>query len=158
MNRVILIGNLGKDPEIRSLNSGDRVCNFSLATSERWTDKQSGERKEKTEWHAVVIFNQNVVKIAEQYLRKGNKVMVEGQLQTRKWQDQQGHDRWSTEVVLKQWGGQLELLTPKAPMGEERDNQSPEERGREIAERETQRQANRGNGSYKADLDDDIPF
>ena len=99
VNKVILVGNLGKDPEVRRLNSGDQVVNFSVATSETWRDKNSGERKERTEWHNVVIFNENLGKVAEQYCKKGTKVYVEGQLQTRKWQDQSGADRYTTEVV-----------------------------------------------------------
>ena len=96
VNKVILVGNLGKDPEIRSLNSGDRVANLSIATSETWRDKSSGERKEKTEWHRVVIFNYNLVKVAEQYLRKGSKIYLEGSIQTRKWTDQSGVEKFST--------------------------------------------------------------
>ena len=110
VNKVILIGNLGKDPEVRRLNSGDQVVNFSLATSETWRDKTSGERKERTEWHNVVIFNENIGKVAEQYCKKGTKVYVEGQLQTRKWQDQSGVDKYTTEVVLQRFRGELTLL------------------------------------------------
>ena len=110
VNKVILIGNLGKDPEVRRLNSGDQVVNFTLATSESWRDKNSGERKEKTEWHNVVIFNENLGKVVEQYCKKGSKVYVEGQLQTRKWQDKDGADRYTTEVVLQRFRGELTLL------------------------------------------------
>ena len=110
VNKVILVGNLGKDPEVRRLNSGDQVVNFSLATSETWRDKNSGERKERTEWHNVVIFNENLGKVAEQYCKKGTKVYLEGQLQTRKWQDQSGNDRYTTEVVLQRFRGELQLL------------------------------------------------
>ncbi|WAC48629.1 single-stranded DNA-binding protein [Asticcacaulis sp. SL142] len=110
VNKVILVGNLGKDPEIRTLNSGDRVANLTVATSESWRDKMSGERKEKTEWHRVVIFNDNLAKIAEQYLRKGSTVYLEGSLQTRKWTDQQGVEKYSTEVVLQKFRGELTLL------------------------------------------------
>jgi single-strand DNA-binding protein len=99
VNKVTLIGNLGKDPEVRRLNSGEPVVNLRIATSESWRDKQSGERKEKTEWHSVVIFNENIAKVAEQYLRKGSKIYVEGQLQTRKWTDQQGVEKYTTEVA-----------------------------------------------------------
>src|SRR5258707_10937664 len=100
VNKVILVGNLGADPEIRSLTSGDRVANLRIATSETWRDRGSGERKEKTEWHRVVVFNENIVKVCEQYLRKGAKVYVEGAIQTRKWQDQSGVEKFSTEIVL----------------------------------------------------------
>ncbi len=110
VNKVILVGNLGKDPEVRRLNSGDQVVNFTLATSENWRDKNSGERKEKTEWHNVVIFNENLGKVVEQYCKKGSKVYVEGQLQTRKWQDKDGNDRYTTEVVLQRFRGELTLL------------------------------------------------
>src|ERR1700730_18033111 len=110
VNKVILVGNLGKDPESRWLNSGDRVANLSVAPSETWRDKSSGERKEKTEWHRVVIFNDNLVKVAESYLRKGSKIYLEGSLQTRKWQDQSGAEKFSTEVVLQKFRGELTML------------------------------------------------
>ncbi|MFL5138430.1 MAG: single-stranded DNA-binding protein, partial [Microvirga sp.] len=110
VNKVILIGNLGKDPEIRRLGSGEPVVNLSLATSESWKDKSTGERKEKTEWHRVVIFNENIARVAEQYLKKGSKVYVEGQLQTRKWTDQSGQEKYSTEVVIQRFRGDLTLL------------------------------------------------
>ena len=120
VNKVILIGNLGKDPEIRTLNSGDRVANLRIATSESWRDKASGERREKTEWHQVVIFNENIVRVAEQYLRKGSTVYVEGALQTRKWTDQQGVEKYSTEIVLQKFRGELTRLGGKG----DRDNSS----------------------------------
>src|ERR1700681_3772183 len=110
VNKVILVGNLGKDPEIRRTQDGRPIANLSVATSESWRDKATGERKEKTEWHRVVIFNEGLCKIAEQYLKKGAKVYLEGQLQTRKWQDQSGQDRYSTEVVLQGFRGELTLL------------------------------------------------
>ncbi|MDP3855316.1 single-stranded DNA-binding protein [Phenylobacterium sp.] len=110
VNKVILVGNLGADPEIRSLTSGDRVANLRVATSETWRDKSSGERKEKTEWHRVVIFNDNLVKVAEQYLRKGSKIYLEGSIQTRKWTDQSGVEKFSTEVVLQKFRGELTML------------------------------------------------
>ena len=110
VNKVILIGNLGADPEIRRTQDGRPVANLRLATSESWKDKTTGERKEKTEWHRVVIFNENLCRIAEQYLKKGSKVFIEGALQTRKWQDQSGQDRYSTEVVLQGFRGELTLL------------------------------------------------
>ncbi len=110
VNKVILVGNLGKDPEIRTLNSGDRVANLRIATSETWRDKSSGERKEKTEWHQVVIFNENIVKVAENYLKKGSSVYIEGQLTTRKWTDQQGVEKYSTEIVLQRFRGELVML------------------------------------------------
>lgn len=110
VNKVILIGNLGRDPEVRSFQNGGKVCNLRIATSENWKDKNTGERREKTEWHSVAIFQEGLVRIAEQYLRKGSKVYIEGQLQTRKWQDQSGQDKYSTEIVLQGYGGTLTML------------------------------------------------
>ena len=110
VNKVILIGNLGRDPEVRTFQNGGKVCNLRIATSENWTDKASGEKREKTEWHTVAIFNEGLVRIAEQYLKKGSKVYIEGQLQTRKWQDQSGADKYSTEVVLQGFNGTLTML------------------------------------------------
>ena len=110
VNKVILIGNLGADPEVRNFQNGGKVCNIRIATSETWKDKNTGERREKTEWHTVAIFQEGLVRIAEQYLRKGSKVYIEGKLQTRKWQDQSGQDRYSTEVVLNGYDGTLTML------------------------------------------------
>jgi len=110
VNKVIIIGNLGRDPEVRSFQNGGKVCNLRIATSETWKDKNTGERRERTEWHSVAIFNENLARLAEQYLRKGSKVYVEGKLETRKWQDQNGQDRYSTEVVLRPFGGELTFL------------------------------------------------
>jgi single-strand DNA-binding protein len=110
VNKVILIGNLGKDPEVRRMQNGDAVVNLSVATSETWRDKQSGERKEKTEWHRVVIFNENIAKVVEQYCRKGSKVYLEGQLQTREWTDKDGVKKYSTEIVIQRYRGELTLL------------------------------------------------
>lgn len=110
VNKVILVGNLGREPEVRALQSGDRVCNLSVATSESWKDKASGERKERTEWHRVVIFNQNLVGIAERFLKKGSKIYLEGQLETRKYTDKDGAEKYTTEVVLRAFRGELTLL------------------------------------------------
>src|ERR1700759_4158339 len=118
VNKVILIGNLGAEPEIRTLNSGDRVANLRIATSESWRDKGSGEKREKTEWHRVVVFNENIVKVCEQYLRKGSKVYVEGSIQTRKWTDQQGQEKYSTEIVLQRFRGELTMLEGRGEGGE----------------------------------------
>ena len=118
VNKVILVGNLGKDPEVRRMTSGDPVVNLSIATSESWRDKASGERKEKTEWHRVVIFNKNLAEVAEKYLRKGAKVYVEGQLQTRKWTDKDGAEKYSTEVVLQNFRGELTMLDGRNGGGE----------------------------------------
>jgi single-strand DNA-binding protein len=156
VNKVILVGNLGKDPEIRTLNSGERVANLSLATSETWRDKASGERKEKTEWHRVVIFNENIVKVAENYLKKGSTVYVEGSLQTRKWTDQQGVEKYSTEVVLQKFRGELTMLGGRdgggagAPRGGGDDDYSS---GFSTGG------ANKPSGPRESyDLNDDIPF
>jgi single-strand DNA-binding protein len=117
VNKVILVGNLGKDPETRRMTSGDPVVNLSIATSESWRDKASGERKEKTEWHRVVIFNKNLAEVAEKYLRKGSKVYVEGSLQTRKWTDKDGAEKYSTEIVLQNFRGELTMLDTKGSEG-----------------------------------------
>jgi single-strand DNA-binding protein len=113
VNKVILIGNLGRDPESRALGSGEKVVNLNLATSESWRDRQSGERQERTEWHRVVVFNQHLAEVAEKYLRKGSKVYLEGQLQTRKWTDKDGVEKYSTEIVLQQYRGELVMLGGK---------------------------------------------
>ena len=117
LNKVMLIGNLGRDPEIRTFQNGGKVCNLRIATSERWRDKNTGENREKTEWHSVAIFNEGLVRVCEQYLKKGSKVYVEGQLQTRKWQDQSGQDRYSTEVVLQGFNGTLTMLDGRGEGG-----------------------------------------
>ena len=117
VNKVILVGNLGRDPEVRTFSNGGKVCNLRIATSETWRDKATGERKERTEWHSVAILNENLAKIAEQYLRKGSKVYVEGQLETRKWQDQSGQERYTTEIVLRQFRGELTLLDGRGEGG-----------------------------------------
>ncbi len=161
VNKVILVGNLGKDPEVRRLNSGDPVVSFSLATSESWRDKTTGERKERTEWHNIVIFNENLGKIAEQYCKKGTKVYVEGQLQTRKWQDQSGNDRYTTEIVLTRFRGELQLLDSRGG-GEARDS-FPDENGSRSFARPSigggeRKPALSGGGAGPGPIDDDIPF
>ncbi len=117
VNKVILIGNLGRDPEVRSFQNGGKVCNLRIATSENWKDRNTGERRERTEWHSVAIFTEGLVRVAEQYLRKGSKVYIEGQLQTRKWQDQSGQDKYSTEVVLQGFGSTLTMLDGRGEGG-----------------------------------------
>jgi len=117
VNKVILVGNLGRDPEVRTFQNGGKVCNLRIATSENWKDRNTGERREKTEWHSVAIFSEPLARIAEQYLRKGSKVYIEGQLETRKWQDQSGQDRYSTEVVLRPYRGELTLLDSRGEGG-----------------------------------------
>ena len=117
VNKVILVGNLGADPEVRTFQNGGKVCNLRIATSENWKDRNTGERRERTEWHSVAIFSEPLARIAEQYLRKGSKVYIEGQLETRKWQDQSGQDRYSTEVVLRPYRGELTLLDSRSEGG-----------------------------------------
>jgi single-strand DNA-binding protein len=165
VNKVILVGNLGRDPEVRSFQNGGKVCNLRIATSETWRDKASGERKERTEWHSVAIFNEALAKIAEQYLKKGSKVYVEGQLETRKWQDQSGADRYSTEVVLRQYGGTLTLLDGRGEGGGAGGSGSDDSYGSGYADDRGSRggsgsgqSAMAGSGAGRADLDDDIPF
>lgn len=142
VNKVILVGNLGRDPEVRALNSGDKVCNLSVATSESWRDKATGEKKEKSEWHRVVIFNDNLTKVAENYLRKGSKVYIEGQLQTRKWTDSSGQEKYSTEIVLQRFRGELQILDSKG----ESQGQTPAQYGSSQP------------AQAAADIDDEIPF
>ena len=173
VNKVILVGNLGADPEIRRLNSGDPVVNLRIATSESWRDKGSGERKEKTEWHSVVIFNDNLAKVAEQYLKKGMKVYIEGQLQTRKWQDQTGNDRYSTEIVLQKFRGELQMLDSRGQGGEggQAGYGGGGGRGSDFGSSGPGDDYNRGSrggsaggssggggGGFSRDLDDEIPF
>lgn len=117
VNKVILIGNLGRDPEVRTFQNGGKVCNLRIATSENWKDRNTGERRERTEWHTVAIFNEALVRLAEQYLRKGSKVYIEGKLETRKWQDQSGQDRYSTEVVLRPYAGEMTFLDGRGDGG-----------------------------------------
>ena len=117
VNKVIIIGNLGRDPEVRTFQNGGKVCNLRIATSETWKDRNTGERRERTEWHSVAIFSEPLARIAEQYLKKGSKVYIEGQLETRKWQDQSGQDRYSTEVVLRPYRGELTLLDARGEGG-----------------------------------------
>jgi single-strand DNA-binding protein len=169
VNKVILVGNLGADPEIRRLNSGDPVVNLRIATSETWRDRNSGERQERTEWHRVVIFNDNLAKVAEQYLKKGMKVYIEGQLQTRKWQDQSGQEKYSTEVVLQKFRGELQMLDARG-QGEGGQVSYGGDRGSDFGQsgaggdydRGSGGGGNRGGGSggggFSRELDDDIPF
>lgn len=180
VNKVILVGNLGNDPEVRRLNSGDPVVNLSIATSDTWKDKATGERKERTEWHRIVIFNEHLCRVAEQYLQKGAKVYVEGKLQTRKWTDQSGVEKYSTEIVLERFGGELTILS-SLNSGSGRDDQYDEQQRERYGDRSqrqggspndtgqgtrgfgrnppAQRQAQaQSQGSRYNDLDDDIPF
>ncbi len=161
VNKVILIGNLGRDPEVRSFQNGGKVCNLRIATSENWKDKNTGERREKTEWHSVAIFQEGLVRIAEQYLKKGSKVYIEGQLQTRKWQDQSGADRYTTEVVLQGFNGTLTMLDGRdGPAGggggDYGGGQSGDNYGGGYDSGPSQSGGSSGGSSR--DMDDEIPF
>ena len=155
VNKVILVGNLGQDPEVRTFQNGGKVVNLRIATSENWRDKATGERKERTEWHSVAIFNENLGRIAEQYLRKGSKVYLEGQLETRKWQDQSGQDRYSTEVVLRQFRGELTLLDGRGESG-------GASAGGDYADRGSGSSPSGPSGGFASgtagNMDDEIPF
>jgi len=155
VNKVILIGNLGRDPEIRTTQNGSKLCNLSIATSENWKDKATGERKEKTEWHRVVVFNDNIVNVCENYLKKGAKVFIEGQLETRKWTDQSGQDKYSTEVVLRPFRGELTMLDTRG--GSEGGGYS-----QSAPSNDSQSSSSQSGGSWEPkgenSFDDDIPF
>ena len=155
LNKVLLIGRLGKDPELREFPSGGKVCNFSLATSDTWKDSNTGERQERTSWHNIAIYNNRLAEIAEQYLRKGSQVYIEGQLETRKWQDQAGNDRYTTEVVLRPYRGELTMLDSR--------NSGSDIEGSNFSQLENKSQnsdlSNIDQTSYASnDLDDEIPF
>ena len=155
VNKVILVGNLGRDPEVRSMQSGDKVCNLSVATSERWKDRNSGEMQEKTEWHRVVMFDQKLVEVAEKYLQKGAKVFLEGQLQTRKWTDQSGQEKYTTEVVLQRFRGEMVMLDSRGGgQGGGGGYDAPPPHDQQPA------MAGGGGGGMGGgdDLDDEIPF
>lgn len=156
VNKVILIGNLGRDPEVRSFQNGGKVCNLRIATSETWKDRNTGERKERTEWHSVAIFSEPLARVAEQYLRKGSKVYIEGQLETRKWQDQSGNDRYSTEVVLRPYKSELTML-------DGRDGGGGGGGGGQVGYEDRGGDSFGGGGNAPSpapsrDLDDEIPF
>jgi len=167
VNKVILIGNLGRDPEIRTMQSGGRVCNLALATSESWRDKQTGERRERTEWHRIVVFNDNLVQVCERFLKKGSKIYIEGQLETRKWQDQSGQERYTTEVVLRPFRSELTMLDTRGGGEgggygggsgggyEDRGYAEPSSSGGGSAGGTG---GASGGGAAPADLDDEIPF
>ncbi len=152
VNKVILIGNLGADPEVRSFPSGGRVCNLRLATSETWKDRDSGERRERTEWHRVTIYSDPLIRVAEQYLHKGSKIYVEGQLETRKWQDQSGQDRYSTEVVLRPYRSELTMLDSRGDGGGEQGG------GEQGGGSDDRGGAGDGEAGGGGGTDDEIPF
>lgn len=160
VNKVILVGNLGADPDVKRMSSGDPVVNLSVATSESWRDKSSGERRDRTEWHRVVIFNEQLAKVAEQYLKKGAKVYLEGQLQTRKWQDQNGVDKYTTEIVLQRYRGELQMLDSRADSQAGYGNQMGGGQQRSVAaDTGNQGSAQSGGGNdFSRDMDDEIPF
>ena len=161
VNKVILVGNLGKDPEVRRMQDGRPVVNMSVATSESWRDKATGERKEKTEWHRVVIFNEGLAKVAEQYLKKGSKVYLEGALQTRKWTDQQGVEKYSTEVVLQGFNSTLTMLDGRSGGGGGSfgsDDAGGGDFGSSSPASSAPRRAVAAGGGRNSDMDDDIPF
>ncbi|MBY5400597.1 MAG: single-stranded DNA-binding protein [Rhizobium sp.] len=165
VNKVILIGNVGADPEIRRTQDGRPIANIRLATSETWRDRNSGERREKTEWHAIVVFNEGLCKVVEQYVKKGAKLYIEGQLQTRKWQDQQGQDRYSTEVVLQGFGSTLTMLDGRGEGGGASGGRGSAGGGNDYgddygapAPSSSPSRGGGGGGNFSRDLDDDIPF
>ena len=162
VNKVILVGNLGKDPESRSFANGGKVVSFSVATSENWKDKSSGDRKEKTEWHNVSIFSEGLARVAEQYLKKGSKVYLEGQLETRKWQDQSGNDRYTTDVVLRNFNSAMVLLDGRAEGGGSRggggDYQDSGFGGGSSFGGGSKPQSRPQPAAFDTDLDDDVPF
>ncbi|MSP32411.1 MAG: single-stranded DNA-binding protein [Pseudolabrys sp.] len=163
VNKVILIGNLGKDPEIRRTQDGRPIANLSVATSESWRDKTTGERKEKTEWHRVVVFNEGLCKIIEQYLKKGSKVYLEGALQTRKWTDKEGHDKYSTEVVLQGFNSQLTMLDTRgggasADSGDEFGSSGPSGGSSGAPSAARERKPAMASAGKRDDMDDEIPF
>ena len=171
VNKVIIVGNLGRDPEVRSFQNGGKVVNLRIATSENWRDKATGEKKERTEWHSVAIFNENLAKIAESYLKKGSTVYIEGQLETRKWQDQSGQDRYSTEIVLRNYGGTLTLLGGRGDGGSGAGGGQTDDRGGGYDSGNYEgglqsggssggsgRTGGASGGSSRSDMDDEIPF
>ncbi|MBA5803010.1 MULTISPECIES: single-stranded DNA-binding protein [Rhizobium] len=164
VNKVILIGNVGADPEIRRTQDGRPIANLRIATSETWRDRNSGERREKTEWHTVVVFNEGLCKVVEQYVKKGAKLYIEGQLQTRKWQDQQGQDRYSTEVVLQGFGSTLTMLDGRGEGGGASGGRGSAGGGNDYGDDygapapSSSPSRGGGGGNFSRDLDDDIPF
>ncbi|MGH1445670.1 MAG: single-stranded DNA-binding protein [Cognatishimia sp.] len=170
LNKVMLIGNLGRDPEVRSFQNGGKVCNLRIATSETWKDRNTGERRERTEWHSVAVFSEGLVRVCEQFLRKGSKVYIEGQLQTRKWQDQSGQDRYSTEIVLQGFGSTLTMLDGRGGEGGGGGGQGGGQGSYGGGQGGGYDSGAQGGGSYgggqsgggqstpSRDLDDEIPF
>ena len=159
VNKVILVGNLGRDPEVRTFQNDGKVCNLRIATSENWKDRNTGERKERTEWHSVAIFSEPLARIAEQYLKKGSKVYIEGQLETRKWQDQSGQDRYTTEIVLRPYRGELTLLDGRGDGGSGGGGGGyQDDRGGYSGGGDYGGGSQGGPAPASSDLDDEIPF
>lgn len=158
INKVILVGNLGADPDVRTMQSGDKVVNLSIATSETWKDKETGERRERTQWHRVVIFNRGLVTVAENYLRKGSKVYVEGQLETRKWTDQSGVEKYTTEVVLRPYRGELTMLDSRSSSGMGGGSSFANDGPPAYNEQPVSATASAGAAPPADDLEDEIPF
>ncbi len=166
VNKVILIGNLGRDPEVRTFQNGGKVCNLAIATSESWKDKQSGERKERTEWHRVAIFQEGLVRVAEQYLKKGSKVYIEGQLETRKWTDQSGVEKYTTEITLRPYRGELTMLDGRSGGGGDSGGGygggggggGYDDRGGSSGGSSGGGGFSSGGGGFSNDMDDEIPF
>mgnify|MGYP001215192994 CR=1 FL=1 len=159
VNKVILLGNLGQDPDIRTMQNGKKVCNFSIATSESWKDKDTGEKKEKTEWHRVVVFNEGLINVVENYIKKGTKLYVEGSLQTRKWTDDAGTEKYTTEIIIQGYGGRIDIVSPKGSNQaiEEKDvSQSNDVSKDEISSKDNKETAS--DDKSASSMDEDIPF
>ena len=156
VNKVILIGNVGQDPEIRSFQTGGKVCNLSIATSERWKDRETKEQKERTQWHRVVVFNEPLINLIEMYVKKGSKLFIEGQLETRKWTDASGQEKYSTEVVLRAYKGELTFLDSRSNSNDNDSFQSNNQ-SNEIKNTEVNQVVNEASG-IDSDIEDDIPF
>ena len=161
VNKVILVGNLGRDPDIRTMQNGKKVCTFSIATSDSWKDKETGEKKEKTEWHRVVVFNEGLVGVVENYVKKGSKLYIEGSLQTRKWTDDSGTEKYTTEVIIQGYGGRIDMLDGKNSQQDfqEEPKNIPEKKSNDTKEKIKQQTVPDDNkNDSKDDLDDEIPF
>ena len=161
VNKVILLGNLGRDPDVRTMQNGKKVCTFSIATSDSWKDKESGEKKEKTEWHRVVVFNEGLVGVVEQYVKKGSKLYIEGSLQTRKWTDDSGNDKYTTEVVIQGYGGRIDMLDGKNSNPEISEENTDAAKSIDDSIQESKAPDTKGsskNDSISDELDDEIPF
>lgn len=158
VNKVILVGNLGRDPETRTTQGGQKIVNLTFATSESWKDRATGEKKEQTEWHRVVIFNERLADVADRFLKKGDRVYVEGKLQTRKWTDQSGQERYTTEIVLPKFGGELTIVSSQSRSGGDSSSREDQAQSPPRPENKPKEQQSYGGYNQIADLDDEIPF